>query len=55
MKTEDAHIEVPGMVGGEPWGPYPNFAGIFSFRFSPTHIPNNPWSHPEYERIFSSQ
>ena len=48
-------LGLPGMVGGTPFGPYPNFEGIVSFRFSPTHIPSNPWSHPENEGIFNSQ
>ena len=34
------------MVGGEPCSPYPSFAGIFNFLFSPTHAPSNPWSQP---------
>ena len=38
--------ELPGMVGGEPFSPQPRLAGIFNFRFSPRHIPNNPWSQP---------
>ena len=37
---------LPGIFGPAPLSPYPSSDGMTNFRFSPSHIPNNPWSHP---------
>ena len=35
-----------GMTPPAPRSPYPSSGGMVSLRFSPTHMPSTPWSHP---------
>ena len=44
--TSNTNDESGGIVGGEPVDPYARSDGITNFRFSPTQIPNIPWSQP---------